>query len=123
MASLTYKTLIVLAFLPAFTLATVENQAHRLNNELNILRAAAEELDVYVPENQDKKRVVWFAPDEDQNKLSKGELNEDSVSLGMSAIQKKNHSASDKQMQELIKEVEATPTQFPVLKKRRFRSR
>ena len=123
MASLTYKTLIVLAFLPAFALATVENRAHRLNNELNILRAAAEELDVYVPENQDKKRAVWFAPDEDQNKLTKGELNEDSVSLGMSAILKKNHSASDKQMQELIKEVEATPTQFPVLKKRRFRSR
>lgn len=123
MASLTYKTLIVLAFLSTFALATVENQASRLNEELNILRAEADELDVYVPENKDRKRAIWFAPDDNQNKLADDQLNEDSVSLGMSAIQKKNHSASDEEMEALIKEVEATPTEFPEVKKRRFRSR
>lgn len=122
-AGLTYKTLIVLAFLPLLSFAQVENQANRLNQELDYLKEEASELDVYVPEDPNKNKAIWFAPDKKTTNTLAADENEDSVSLGMSAIQKKNHQASEEEMNALIREVEQVPLEFQPLKKRRLRSR
>lgn len=122
MASLAYKTLIVLAFFPLLGFSQVENQADRLQSELNFLKEEAQDLDVYVPEETNKQKNIWFAPNTN-SQAQASDTTEDSVSLGMSAIQKKSHSASDEEMNQLLKEVEEIPTEFRPLKKRRFRSR
>ncbi len=124
LAYLTHKTLIVLAFLPFLAFAEVENQASRLNDELDFLKEEATEVDVYVPEDTNKKRAIWFAPDTSNTAVAQDSSeDEDSVSLGMSAVQKKNHNASDEEMEALMKEVEEVPSEFQAPKKRRLRSR
>jgi len=122
MASLAYKTLIVLAFFPLIGFSQVENQADRLQSELDFLKEEAQDLDVYVPEETNKQKNIWFAPNT-QNQAIASDATEDSISLGMSAIKKTNHNASDEEMNQLLKEVEEIPTEFQPLKKRRFRSR
>ena len=122
-AGLTYKTMIVLAFLPVLAFTQVENQATRLNQELEYLKEEASELDVYVPEDTNKNKAIWFAPNKNATNTLATDENEDSVSLGMSAVQKKNHQASEEEMNALIQEVEEVPSEFQPLKKRRLRSR
>ena len=106
MASLAYKSLIVLAFFP---------------------RQKSTQLDVYVPNETNQRKNSWFAPNPTP-KTFPSDVSQDSVSFGMSAIEKKNHRANGREIEQLMKQVEQTPTAFESPpswsgKKRRARSR
>ncbi|MCO4795117.1 MAG: hypothetical protein KC493_15475 [Bacteriovoracaceae bacterium] len=120
MESLTYKftiVVLILVFQPVFA---TENHAQKLKDELSFLKNESANLDVYVPK-KDPQKVLWFAPQNDKSSGSTIE-NEDSVSLSMSAIKKANK-VDQKEVNELLNEVEEMPLEFKPLKKRRLRSR
>lgn len=120
MKSLTYKftiVVLILVFQPVFA---TDNHAQKLNDELTFLKNESTHLDVYVPK-KDPQKVLWFAPDNDKSNEPIDE-SEDSVSLSMSAIKKANK-VDQKEVNELLNEVEEMPLEFKPLKKRRLRSR
>lgn len=117
MASLTYKFhLVLVIFGFSFQVLGEDALAWKLNDEMEFLKDEATDVDVYIPESKNQKKLVWFAPDTKEQTL------EDSVSVGLSALKKETINNKE-EIDQLLREVEEIPHEFPTFKKRRIRSR